>query len=154
MMELPLSARSGRSHNSDLLFTSLSDLMRKHIIVVLVFYISAHAVAAKCTDPKSQMEMTTCAGQEYASQDKKLNAAYSQYRGRFSESQKNKLKDVQVAWIKYRDLSCDFESSAVEGGSAHQMVRYGCLTEKTAARLREITKLMECKEGDLSCPAH
>jgi uncharacterized protein YecT (DUF1311 family) len=127
--------------------------MKKHIIVVLL-YISAHAAAANCTDPKSQLEMTTCAGQEYASQDKKLNVGYSQYRSRLSKSQQNQLKDAQVAWIRYRDLSCDFESSAVEGGSAHQMVRYGCLTEKTAARLREITKLMECKEGDLSCPAH
>jgi uncharacterized protein YecT (DUF1311 family) len=115
---------------------------------------STHAVAANCTDLKSQLKMTTCAGQEYASQDKQLNAAYSQYRSRLSTSQKKQLKDAQVARIKYRDLSCDFESSAVEGGSAHQMVRYGCFTEKTAARLREITKLIECKEGDLSCPVH
>ena len=127
--------------------------MKKSLIVVLL-YISAHAAAANCTDPKSQLEMTVCAGQEYASQDKKLNAAYSQYRGRLSELQKNQLKDAQVAWIRYRDLSCDFESSAVEGGSAYRMVRYGCLAEKTAVRLQEITKLMECKEGDLSCPAH
>ena len=127
--------------------------MKKHIIVVLL-YISAHAVAANCTDPKSQLEMTTCAGQEYASQDQKLNAAYSRYRSRLSESQKNQLKEAQVAWIRYRDLACDFESSAVADGSAHRMVRYECLTEKTVARLREITKLMECKEGDLSCPAY
>jgi uncharacterized protein YecT (DUF1311 family) len=146
-------ARSGRSNSPGLPLTSSGVLMKKHMIAVLL-YMSAHAVAANCADPKSQLEMTTCAGQEYASQDKKLNAAYFQYRTRLSESQKNQLKDAQVAWIKYKDLSCDFESSAAEGSSIHQMVRYGCLTEKTKVRLREVSKLMECKEGDLSCPAH
>jgi uncharacterized protein YecT (DUF1311 family) len=126
--------------------------MKKYLGVVLL-YMSAQAVAANCTDPKSQLEMTTCAGQDYASQDKRLNAAYSEYRSRLGESRKNQLKDAQVAWIRYRDLSCDFESSALEGGSAHQMVRHRCLAEKTAARLREVTKLMECREGDLRCPA-
>jgi uncharacterized protein YecT (DUF1311 family) len=127
--------------------------MKKHIIAVLVC-ISADAFAANCRYPKSQSEMTACAGQEYALLDKKLNEAYSQYRSHLSESQKNQLKDAQLAWIRYRDLSCDFESSAVEGGSAYQMVRYGCLAEKTKGRLQEITRLLNCKEGEMSCPVH
>jgi uncharacterized protein YecT (DUF1311 family) len=144
----------GAARNSSIpLRTSWVDLMKKHILVVLLS-ISGHAFAANCTDLQSESEMTTCVGQEYASQDKKLNAAYSQYRSRLSESQKNQLKDAQSAWIKYRDLSCDFEGSGVKGGSAYPMIYSVCRTEKTTARLREINKLLNCQEGDLSCPAH
>jgi uncharacterized protein YecT (DUF1311 family) len=40
----------------------------------------------------------------------------------------------------------------VEGGSAYPMVLHGCLTQKTAARAKELEQLAVCEEGDLSCP--
>lgn len=126
--------------------------MKNIIFVFLCIFL--RTAAASCDATKSQMEMTVCAGQEYTEQDKKLNAAFSAYRNRLSDSQKKQLKNAQLAWIKFRDLSCDFESSAVEGGSTYRMVLYGCLTQKTTARLQEIIQLNSCNEGDLSCPVH
>jgi uncharacterized protein YecT (DUF1311 family) len=46
-------------------------MMRKIIFVLLG--ILCRSAVANCEDPKTQVEMTACAGQEYAGQDKKLN---------------------------------------------------------------------------------
>ncbi|MYM42201.1 lysozyme inhibitor LprI family protein [Duganella qianjiadongensis] len=127
-------------------------MMKKIVFALLcVFFRSA---VANCEAPKTQVEMTECARQDYAEQDRKLNIAYAEYRVRLRESQKKQLKDAQRAWIKFRDASCEFESSGVEGGSVYPMVRYLCLSEKTAIRLQEIKELSVCKEGNLSCPAY
>lgn len=108
---------------------------------------------ADCSAPVTQAEMTQCAGHAYSAADKKLNLAYNEYRARLSAGQKKQLTQAQLAWIKYRDLSCAFESSGVEGGSAYSMVRSDCLAAKTERRLKEIEALQGCGEGDLSCPA-
>jgi uncharacterized protein YecT (DUF1311 family) len=108
---------------------------------------------ADCSAPATQSEMTQCAGHAYSAADKKLNLAYNEYRNRLNAEQKKKLTQAQLAWIKFRDLSCAFESSGAEGGSAYPMVRSGCLAAKTESRLKEIKALQECQEGDMTCPA-
>lgn len=126
---------------------------------------SAHASAAGTTTAKvpalacdvaqvsgSQAEMTRCAQQEYASQDKALNTVYQQYRARLGGEQQALLKKAQQAWLQYRDAGCAFESSSVKGGSAEAMVVTQCLAQKTAARVQELQRLSQCEEGDLSCP--
>lgn len=119
---------------------------------VVMLLLSASAWA-DCGAPATQSEMTQCAGQAYSAADKKLNLAYNEYRARLSAEQKKKLAQAQLAWVKYRDLSCAFESSGAEGGSAYPMVRSGCLAAKTESRLKEIKGLQDCQEGDMSCPA-
>lgn len=126
--------------------------LTRYIWLPLVF-IGTPALAENCKDPVSQSAMTQCAGEAFKKADLQLNKAYNAYRARLNASQQAKLKAAQLAWIKFRDLSCDFESSGVEGGSAYAMVRAGCFTSKTEARLKEIQKLSACEEGDLSCPA-
>jgi uncharacterized protein YecT (DUF1311 family) len=111
------------------------------------------ARAADCEAAQTQAKMTQCAGHDFQKVDKVLNNTYSEYQNRLNESQKRQLQTAQLAWIKFRDQSCDFESSGVKGGSAYPMVRYHCLAEKTKIRIKELEKLASCKEGDLSCPA-
>ena len=126
--------------------------MRRFLLPMLLSLSSASAWA-DCDAATTQSEMTQCAGQAYSAADKKLNLAYNAYRARLNVEQKKQLTQAQLAWIKYRDLSCAFESSGVEGGSAYPMVRSGCLAAKTESRLKEIKALQDCQEGDLSCPA-
>ncbi|WNF45187.1 lysozyme inhibitor LprI family protein [Pseudomonas sp. SG20056] len=108
--------------------------------------------ADDCANAMDQLTLNQCAAAEYAAQDKRLNQLYGDYRKRLDDGQKQQLKDVQLAWIKFRDLACAFESASVEGGSAYPMVLNGCLTQKTAARVKELEQLAVCEEGDLSCP--
>ena len=119
----------------------------------LAGFCAAPSWADDCANAMDQFTLNQCAAADYASQDKRLNQLYSDYRKRLECEQKQQLKDVQLAWIKYRDLACAFESGAVEGGSAYPMVMNGCLSAKTSSRADELEQLSACEEGDLSCPA-
>lgn len=110
------------------------------------------AFAASCVDQPTEPEARLCAAAELEQADKALNQRYAEYRSRLDENQKRQLKEVQLAWIRFRDLSCRFESSGVEGGSIHGFILNTCLTGKTRDRTRQIQALIDCKEGDLSCP--
>jgi len=129
--------------------------MRRLIVIssMLLFCVPVTAFSANCGDLKTQSEMNQCAYREYQQADKELNEVYSTYRLRLNESQRRQIKDVQLAWIKFRDLACDFESSGVKGGSVYPFILQTCLTTMTRARLLQLKFLADCEEGDLSCPA-
>ncbi|TWI67753.1 uncharacterized protein YecT (DUF1311 family) [Pseudoduganella lurida] len=111
------------------------------------------AQATSCDAATTQRDMNACAGTSFKDQDKKLNAVYNGYRARLDANQKKLLKDAQVAWLKFRDLSCEFQASGVEGGSVQPMIVSECLAAMTAERVKQLQALDSCKEGDLSCPA-
>lgn len=112
--------------------------------------ISAHAL--DCNNSSTQSDMDQCATQALNQADAELNQTYIDYRNRLNKAQQNQIRDVQLAWIKYRDLSCKYASSSSTGGSAHGMALQSCLTEKTRQRTQELKALASCPEGDLSCP--
>jgi uncharacterized protein YecT (DUF1311 family) len=122
-------------------------------IFVAAVFISFAAFAENCGDLDAQSEMNDCAFREYKKVDKELNEIYNSYRARLDEGQKRQLRDVQLEWVKFRDLACAFESSGVEGGSVYPLVINYCLARRTADRVKELSALANCKEGDLSCPA-
>ena len=119
----------------------------------LAFVISATAFAAECGELDTQAAMNQCVMVQFQQLDKEMNKAYTEYQSRLDRRQKRQIKEVQLAWVKFRDLACTFESSGVEGGSAHPFIFRSCLAEKTRARLSDLTRLISCEEGDLSCPA-
>lgn len=120
---------------------------------VLALLSSQVLFAADCRNPQTQTEMNQCAAQDLEEITKEINKVYTEYRGRLNESQRQQIKEVQLAWIKFRDLACKFEGSGVAGGSAYSFVLQSCFIEKTRVRLRELQTLANCEEGDLSCPA-
>ena len=129
--------------------------MHRSIIIssILLFCVPIATLSADCGDQTTQSGMNQCAYGEYQKSNKELNEVYRAYRSRLDANQKQQLKDVQLVWVKYRDLTCDFESSGVKGGSVYPFIRQSCLTKMTRARLQEIKFLAHCEEGDLSCPA-
>jgi uncharacterized protein YecT (DUF1311 family) len=111
------------------------------------------AWALDCRNPQTQIDMNQCAGSDLERETKKINKTYNDYRAKLNPEQKQNFKEVQLSWIKFKDLACKFEASGVEGGSAYSMVLSGCLTAKTVQRNKEIEALANCQEGDLKCPA-
>jgi len=111
--------------------------------------LAAHAL--DCDKAGTQSDMDLCATQALNKADAELNQTYVDYRNRLNKAQQNQIRDVQLAWIKYRDLSCKYASSGT-GGSAHGMALQSCLTEKTVERTKELHVLSSCPEGDLNCP--
>lgn len=126
--------------------------MRPYIAVLLLAF-STCVHAGACDSLRTQLDENECANENFQKADQQLNQVYSAYRKRLPASQQAQLKAAQVAWLKFRDASCVFESSGVEGGSAHTMIYLNCLAGTTTDRIKSLQTLASCEEGDLSCPA-
>lgn len=118
-----------------------------------IFCIPVAVLAEDCGDLQTQYEMNVCARDDHAKVDAQMNRDYNAYRARLSAEQAWQFRDAQRAWIRFRDLSCAYESSGVKGGSVYPLILSSCLAGMTRERIRQIGELATCKEGNLSCPA-
>lgn len=123
-----------------------------HLAFLLSLCTCGAAFALDCNKAVTQAEMNGCVTQDLNQADAELNQTYLAYRAKLRPAQQNQIRDVQLAWMKYRDLSCRFESSSVAGGSAAGMALQTCLAEKTRQRAGELKALAGCPEGDVACP--
>ena len=98
------------------------------------------------------MDINQCATNELSIETGKINATYGTVRKKATAEQKQQLKAVQLAWIKFKDLSCSFQASSVDGGSLYSAVVSACLVEMTKRRNQELEELLNCQEGDVACP--
>ncbi|MDZ5703614.1 lysozyme inhibitor LprI family protein [Enterobacter ludwigii] len=126
--------------------------MKRYLIAGAALLLSANALAEECTNATTQLEMNTCTAQQYQAADKKLNQTYQAAIKRAEAPQRELLKKAQQAWIALRDADCNFIGSGTEGGSVQPMIISQCLNEKTVEREAFLASLMQCEEGDLSCP--
>lgn len=78
------------------------------LILFTALIISGSALAKDCTQAESTVDIVDCHAQRYESADKELNAVYSEAMRSLSDQEKNKLKDAQKLWLKYRDASIAF----------------------------------------------
>ena len=100
---------------------------------------------------QSQMELNAQAGSALQQSDAQLNAVYNKLRARISDAGKQKLLAAQQSWLRFRDQECEFETSGTLGGSIHTMMVAVCLTRLTDQRAKDLDRLLNCQEGDLSC---
>lgn len=114
---------------------------------------AAAAQAQDCDRQQTQAEIERCLTDRYKAADRQLNQAYQALRGRLSAPQKELLKASQTAWIRFRDLECEFAISGAGGGSIARVLAPQCLTQRTELRTRELQAHANCKEGDMSCPS-
>lgn len=85
--------------------------------------------------------MADCASAEIEVQDARLNAAYQQVMRGLEEGPRQKLRDAQRAWIKFRDTKCAAES---QGGGTMDMLNGGsCILEATARRATELQAMRD-----------
>lgn len=126
--------------------------MKRVGLTFLALLMSSGALAQDCEKAATQMALNECAAQEYTKADGELNAAYKKVFARASPTQQNLLKQSQNAWIKVRGTDCAFIASGVEGGSVQPMIHSQCLADKTRERSAYLESLLQCEEGDLSCP--
>lgn len=101
---------------------------------------------------QSQATMNATAARDAKAADAALNAQYATLVRRSSSASRILLRAAQRSWIGFRDNECKYEASAVQGGSAYPMVYSGCLRRLTDERTRQLRRLSQCSEGDLSCP--
>jgi uncharacterized protein YecT (DUF1311 family) len=114
------------------------------IILIAGPMLAGNATAAEnCKYPQSQSGMNTCAGKDYELDDARLNTAYKELVSKLEKDRREKVKEIQIAWIKYRDLQCDFDSSNYEGGTMYSLVRSSCLSQITKQRTKDLKAMLE-----------
>ena len=93
-------------------------------------------VATPCTDTKageSNLGMADCYRVEQAIWDDLLNENFKALRDDLDDGQKGKLRDMQRAWIAYRDSTCAFYADKIQGSVAIPLVAE-CSARETARR--------------------
>jgi uncharacterized protein YecT (DUF1311 family) len=80
---------------------------------------------------------------EYRNAEKELKIVYKKLESKLKASNQKELKEVQVAWEKYRDLNCKFISKEnTEGGVISNKMKIDCLIETTKERIAELEKVI------------
>lgn len=128
--------------------------MRHRNIVTALIAAAAFSVAAMadCNDPRNQHEMNRCAAASYAAADADLNAAYAKLMKAIEDkTMRDRLRDAQRAWIRYRDSQCALDAAENEGGSMYPLVHAGCLARMTKERLRQLHKRLACQRDPATC---
>ena len=74
-----------------------------------------------------------CFRTEQAIWDDLLNENFQKLREGLDDGQKEKLRDMQRAWIAYRDSTCQFYYDKIQGSMATTMIA-ACLARETARR--------------------
>ncbi|AOY94398.1 hypothetical protein BKK79_20790 [Cupriavidus sp. USMAA2-4] len=98
---------------------------------------AAHA-EGECDKYRTSYDKTYCFAKLFVESDKELNAVYGELRGVIKEGPKQKLKDTQLDWIKYRDASCESSGS----------INVDCNYRVNRARTEYLRdRLRECKAG-------
>ncbi len=90
-----------------------------------------------------QADLNKCAAANLAAAEAALNKLYQQLMAQQDDKvSKDQLRDVERAWLTYRDKECALEVGPQQGGgSIWPMEMSNCLEQKDAARIRELKAL-------------
>ncbi|MDC4748856.1 lysozyme inhibitor LprI family protein [Acinetobacter baumannii] len=114
----------------------------KKVLSIIALACSSSAFAV-CDTSMNQTDLNICSANEYKKEDQKLNKVYNAYTAKLDKNRKNRVKAVQLNWIKYKDSDCKYQASAYQGGSMQPFVLNSCLTKKTKLRTQELQVYLE-----------
>lgn len=106
-----------------------------------------------CDTAETQQDMNFCAEQDWQVADADLNDAYGAALALMQEidtvtepmgdTEEERLRTAQRAWVDYRDAACDVAGYAMRGGSAEPLLIYGCMAALTEERTAGLRSLVE-----------
>ena len=126
--------------------------MKLFSLTMLLFVIVAGGHQTQKRDPckegETTVDMKMCSARKYKQADDELNKVYRKLILKLDdEGHKASLKTAQVAWLKYRDTNCDFESYLNRGGSIYSVIVSDCMTSMTNSRTKELKEQIESLDG-------
>lgn len=120
--------------------------VRTLLLTCMVVGFSTSALAApNCQNPVTQIDINECAVLDFKKADAQLNKLYKELSGSLDADQKQKLKQVQLHWIQYKESQCKYEGDKYAGGSIAGFIIQSCQTRITRQRSAELTEML--KEG-------
>jgi uncharacterized protein YecT (DUF1311 family) len=132
-------------------------MIYRHLAAVLLATLliaPAFAAEPRCDKADTQAALDLCAAKELDAADKELSHVRKALTKELKDpTARTALQGAETAWDLYRDAECKFEASGVAGGSAEHMVVAYCQAQRTRTRIRVLTRILDCKEGDLTCPS-
>lgn len=122
-------------------------MMKKIIMLALTVLVLSPIAKADSSSERFNYEKIKNA---YSKADAELNFVYKkqiqEYKKegaefyRQSESRDIYLKKSQLAWIKMRDASCDYETYESKTGTAFSSIYEKCMLDKTNERIEYLKK--------------
>jgi len=96
-----------------------------------------------CTNPYSTVEINECARRDAVAADTKLNLVYQQITPKLAEPQRQRLSDAQLAWIKFRDTTCEYERGEWDNGTGAPYGYSSCMTRVTQQRTEDLERYLQ-----------
>ncbi len=90
------------------------------------------------------VEMLDCMAAENTQQDARLNTVYKKLMEKLPKERKEKLKEAQRAWLKFRDAQTNYLASAE--GTAASLTSADWLLQSTIARTKQLEDQLEMVE--------
>jgi uncharacterized protein YecT (DUF1311 family) len=126
--------------------------MRWKLPTILGYFLALASIADAsaedknlCTSSRTEIEILECFESKLKDADAELNSAYKLLMTRYKENgapsvstvetQNVYLKKAQLAWIKQRDTTCDFETYDSIAGSGFGSIYTACLLKQTQNRV-------------------
>ena len=101
------------------------------------------AQTPNCNEPQTTIEMNQCSAQEAGTADQKLNQVYQQLTSKLDVQQQERLVSAQLAWIEFRDKTCEYERGQFEGGTIATSTYYNCIARVTEQRVSDLETYLE-----------
>ena len=98
---------------------------------------------SSCEGEGSNIQYKACLRKNYEESDLQLNQVYKQVRSKIGAEERKILTDAQVAWITYRDKTCDVETFINRGGTGYRGFLSVCLDRMTQARTIELRNQLD-----------
>ncbi|MFN5997917.1 MAG: lysozyme inhibitor LprI family protein [Paracoccaceae bacterium] len=131
--------------------------MVRAFAILVCLTLPAAAQDVDCANAMAQVDLNTCAYQDWEAADARLNAAYKRAIALLEDWDANlpaderggakALREAQRAWITFRDKACEAEGYAFKGGSAEPLLVYGCMRLLTEERAAHLTSMVEAYSG-------
>ena len=89
------------------------------------------------------VDLANCLWNAWKAEDHKLNNYYQVVSRHTQDSELEKLRQAEKAWITFRDLNCDAERELYDGGTARGPAYNACLEAMTRHRLQELQTMYD-----------
>ena len=104
-----------------------------------------------CASASTQAALNECAYESTLAASAEMDSRLQQIESALTPPKLTAWRNVQKAWLTFMTQSCQYESSAVQGGSAGPMVQWQCAARMTRERTAALARLASCPEGDIAC---
>jgi uncharacterized protein YecT (DUF1311 family) len=120
----------------------------RHLSILLLAFLPLSAFAqvlAPCDGAGGTPDLNACVYSRFEAQDKTLNKVYKvvldqlrSYEEPGRRSAADRLVMAQRNWVKFREQDCRAQEALVYPGTAHTVMFYNCMQERTIQRIKEL----------------